>query len=77
MSAFYEPVNLADAIQAFQRNSRGAIPNRFVKALRVRTRHNGHKKEVRHIRNQPATKVTFDCEEYGGKISVADYFRRS
>jgi eukaryotic translation initiation factor 2C len=77
MSAFYEPGNLADVIQTFQRNARGAIPNRFVQKLTVRTRHLGHKKVVKRIHGQPATRVMFDCEELGGRVSVADYFRQS
>jgi eukaryotic translation initiation factor 2C len=77
MSAFYEPCNLVQAIQAFQQNSRGAIPSRFVSKLTVRTRHNGHKKQVKRIMSLPASKTTFDCEEYGGKITVAEFFKRS
>jgi eukaryotic translation initiation factor 2C len=77
MSAFYEPGNLADVLQAFQRNSRGALPARFVKKLTVRTRHLGHKKAVRRIVPTPATKLSFDCAELGGKVTVAQYFARS
>jgi eukaryotic translation initiation factor 2C len=77
MSAFYEPANLADVLHAFQRNSRGALPARFVKKLTVRTRHLGYKKAVRRIVPTPATKLSFDCAELGGKVTLAQYFEHS
>lgn len=77
---FYEPCNLVEALQSFQRGSHGALPSlpsRFVKSLKVRTRHLGHKKPVKRISSQSAAKTFFDCEELGGKVSVETYFKKS
>ncbi|EIN06816.1 argonaute-like protein [Punctularia strigosozonata HHB-11173 SS5] len=76
MTAFYEPSNLADAIMAFNRQSRGGMPKAFKDKLRVRTLHLGHKKPVKAIGTKSASQTFFNCEELGGRISVADYFRR-
>jgi eukaryotic translation initiation factor 2C len=77
MTAFYEPGNLADAIMAFQRQSRGGVPKSFKDKLKVRTKHLGHKKAVKAIGTTSASQTFFNCEEFGGRTSVAEYFRRS
>jgi len=79
MTAFYKPGNLADAIMEFNRTSNGAMLQRFAQKLKVTTSHLGYKqkKPVKKIMHTSATQTFFNCEEFGGKISVADYFKRS
>ncbi|KAG1727431.1 Piwi domain-containing protein [Suillus lakei] len=78
MTAFYKPGNLADAIMAFQRSSDGAMLQRFTQKLKVTTRHLGYKqkKPIKKIMPTTARRTTFHCEEYHGKISVEEYFKR-
>ncbi|KAG2110170.1 Piwi domain-containing protein [Suillus cothurnatus] len=78
MTAFYKPGNLADAIMAFQRSSDGAMLQRFSQKLKVTTRHLGYKqkKPIKKIMSTSARRTFFHCEEYNGKISVEDYFKR-
>ncbi|RDB21860.1 Protein argonaute 1B [Hypsizygus marmoreus] len=76
MTAFIEPGNLADALLAFQRNSRGAMPTlpKSMSRLRIRTQHLGHKKAVKRIGTTSARITKFDCPELGGTVSVEQYF---
>ncbi len=53
------------------------LPKSMVKSIRVKTLHLGHKKKLNAIGNTPARNTFFDCEEFGGKISVEKYFQRS
>ncbi|KAG2357054.1 Piwi-domain-containing protein [Suillus spraguei] len=78
MTAFYRPGNLADAIMAFQRSSDGAMLQRFTQKLKVTTRHLGYKqkKPIKKIMPMSARRTFFHCEEYNGKISVEEYFKR-
>ncbi|KAF9467546.1 argonaute-like protein [Collybia nuda] len=76
-TAFVEPGNLADALLAFGRNSKGALPNlpeALVRSLKVRTQHLHHTKLVKAIGNKSARQTTFNCEELGGKVTVEQYF---
>jgi len=79
MTAFYKPGNLADAIIEFNRNSNGAMLQRFAQKLKVTTSHLGYKqkKPIKKIMSTTARQTTFYCEEYGGQISVEEYFKRS
>jgi hypothetical protein len=79
MTAFYKPGNLADAIMAFQRSSDGAMLQRFSQKLKVTTTHLGYKqkKPIKKIMPTSARRTFFPCEEYNGKISVEEYFKRS
>ena len=81
MTAFIESKNMAQAIMNFQRGSYGATPNlpkMFGKSiLRVRTRHLGYRKTVLAIGENNANQERFLCEELGGVVTVAEYFRRS
>ncbi|KAJ7915685.1 argonaute-like protein [Mycena leptocephala] len=81
MTAFVEPGNLADALLAFSRNSRGAmptLPKAFAKSIKVTTRHLGFKmrKPIKAIASTSARNTFFNCEEFGGKISVENYFAK-
>lgn len=79
MTAFYTPGNLADAIMAFNHNSKGGMPKRFSQGIKVTTSHLGYKskKPLKRIMTKSARDQKFDCEEYGGTISVEDFFKRS
>jgi eukaryotic translation initiation factor 2C len=79
MTAFYKPGNLAEAIIEFNRTSNGAMLQRFTQKLKVTTSHLGYKqkKPIKKIMSTTARQTTFHCEEYKGKISVEDYFKRS
>ncbi|KAJ6632516.1 Piwi-domain-containing protein [Mycena sp. CBHHK59/15] len=81
MTAFIEPGNLADALLAFSRDSRGAMPN-LPKAtacsIKVTTKHLGFKmrKPIKMIASTSARNTYFDCAEFGGRISVEQYFAK-
>jgi eukaryotic translation initiation factor 2C len=81
MSAFIEQKTMAQAIADFQRGSRGAVPHvaaMFGKSnLKVRTKHLGYRKSVWAISGQNANEYKFLCEELGGTVTVAEYFRKS
>jgi eukaryotic translation initiation factor 2C len=80
MTAFIVPGNLADRLMEFSRNSRGAmptLPKSMVKSIRVKTLHLGYKKKLNAIGNNSARNTYFDCEEFGGRVSVETYFQRS
>ncbi|KAK7039451.1 protein argonaute 1B [Favolaschia claudopus] len=79
MTAFVQPGNLADALLAFGRNTHGALPNLpkpLAKSIKVTTKHLGYKmrKPIKNIPSRSAADTTFDCEEFGGRISVETYF---
>ncbi|KAG1867688.1 Piwi domain-containing protein [Suillus subluteus] len=78
MTAFYKPGNLADAIMAFQRSSDGAMLQRFTQKLKVTTSYLGYKqkKPIKKIMSTSARRTFFHCEEYHGKISVEEYFKK-
>ncbi|KAF7366724.1 Protein argonaute-3 [Mycena sanguinolenta] len=75
-TAFYTPGNLARGMEDFRNASFGARPNAFVKGVRIKTTHLGYKKTVKSVFNKSARDHKFDCAEFGGLISVEDYFRR-
>jgi eukaryotic translation initiation factor 2C len=79
MTAFYKPGNLSDAIMEFDRNSNGAMLQRFAQKLKVTTSHLGYKqkKSVKKIMSTNPGNTFFNCEEYNGKISVEEYFKKS
>ncbi|KAL5522335.1 hypothetical protein ACEPAF_2192 [Sanghuangporus sanghuang] len=79
MSAFYVPyARLSDAILEFQARSRGAIPQELEGRVRVTTTHLGYRKKnpIKAFGAQSARKTMFQCDEFGGKISVEQYFQR-
>lgn len=80
MSAFIVPGNLADRLREFQSNSRGGmptLPKGMIKSIKVKTIHMGYKKRLNSIGNASARDTYFDCEEFGGRISVEQYFLKS
>ena len=80
MTAFIEPGNLADRLMAFNQNTRGAmptLPKAMAKSITVKARHLGYKKKLHAIGTTSARNTYFDCEEFGGKISVEHYFLKS
>ena len=79
MTAFVEPCNLADALRDFKRNSFGALPTLpdWMKKIKVKTQHLGHKKAIYQVGTRSARAATFPCEELGGTVSVEEYFLKS
>ncbi|EPQ53315.1 argonaute-like protein [Gloeophyllum trabeum ATCC 11539] len=75
MTAFYIPGNLADAMLAFQQNTRGGMPTAFARGIKVATSHLGYTRRytVRDIGQSSARRTTFDCD--GKIISVEQYMR--
>ncbi|KAJ7640433.1 argonaute-like protein [Mycena polygramma] len=80
MTAFIEPGNLAEALLAFGRNSRGAMPTlppAIAKSIKVTTQHLGFKMRKPIKRFVPTSaRNTFFTHEQWGKISVENYFSR-
>lgn len=80
MTAFYEPGNLWNAWQAFRNGSFGGSANEFLVRAKISTKHYGYKK-VHTVRkmvgNKTARRQEFDCAEFGGKITVENYYKRS
>ena len=81
MSAFIKPGNMAKALQQFNVNSRGAMPNLHIGYTRslakVKLLHLGYTKKVTSIGTTSARNTYFDCPEFGGKITVEIYFLKS
>lgn len=78
MTAFIEPGNLADALLAFSRNSRGAmptLPHELMKKVKVTTKHLGYKRRhiLQHVATTTARNTTFTSDKYG-KVSIEEYF---
>ena len=80
MTAFIVPGNLAERLLEFRNNARGSMPNlpkAMVKSIKIKTLHLGYKKKLNAIGNLSARKMAFDCQEYGGRITVENYFKKS
>ncbi|KAH9987974.1 Piwi-domain-containing protein [Russula vinacea] len=78
MSAFYEPGKLSDALRSFLVSSFDAIPREFMRKVKVSTRHLGYKRvmTIQRVVSSSASRQTFNCQEFGGHISIKDYFFR-
>jgi eukaryotic translation initiation factor 2C len=81
MTAFVKPGNLAAALKEASDRAHGALPTlppALVKSMHVATRHMGHKRRYRlkAIGTKTARNQEFQCDKYGGKISVENYFKR-
>ncbi|KAH9850924.1 Piwi-domain-containing protein [Lenzites betulinus] len=78
MTAFYTPGNLAECMLAFRRETSGGMPHGFADKLKVATRHLGYTKKhtiFRVMTSLTARTARFDCEEYGRKVSVEEFFK--
>ncbi|TFK25878.1 QDE2 protein [Coprinopsis marcescibilis] len=76
MTAFVEPGNLADRLFEFRRNTNTmpTLPKAMVRSIRVRTAHLKHRRKLNEIGTTTARNTFFNCEEFGGKISVETFF---
>ena len=79
MTAFYKAGNLADSIVDFQRQSKGAMLQRFAQKLKVTTSHLGYKqtKPLKKIMSTTAKTTSFQCDEFNTKLTIEQYFKRS
>ncbi|KAI0313098.1 hypothetical protein OF83DRAFT_581443 [Amylostereum chailletii] len=81
MSAFHQPGNLADAVDAFIADPHGRRPREFMYRAKISTLHLGYRRTwvIRSIiGNHTASAERFKCDEYGGgTISVEEYYLRS
>lgn len=75
-TAFYQPQNLAMAMEQFRNHSFGAQPANFVRGVRVKTTHLGYKKTVKKLHSKNAREHKFDSGDYG-TVSVEQYFKKS
>ncbi|EAU83532.1 QDE2 protein [Coprinopsis cinerea okayama7 len=78
MTAFVEPGNLAQRLLEFRRHSgtMPTLPKAMIKSIKVKTLHLKHKKKLNDIGTTTARATYFQCEEFGGKISVEQFFRK-
>ncbi|KAI0797593.1 Piwi-domain-containing protein [Abortiporus biennis] len=78
MTAFYIPGNLVDAMQAFQNQSRGGMPNEFADQLKILTKHLGYpkKKTILRIVGKPPSQVKFYWDKIKAEVTVAEFFKR-
>jgi eukaryotic translation initiation factor 2C len=79
MSAFHEPGKLSDALLAFSHASFDAIPRELLRRVKVSTRYLGYKRvlTIQRVVSVSASRQTFQCQEFGGTISIKDYYFRS
>ena len=79
MSAFHQPGRLSDALRAFSVTSYDAIPREFMRKVKVSTTYLGYKRvmTIQRVVGVSANRQTFLCQEFGGTISVAEYFFKS
>ncbi|KAM5533769.1 hypothetical protein V8D89_012544 [Ganoderma adspersum] len=78
-TAFYVPGNLAQRMDEFRAETGGAMPESFANGLKVSTTHLGYTRTyVIHgiMMDKTAREERFDCQEFGGMISVEEFFRR-
>ena len=80
MSAFHEPGRLSDALSAFASGSFDASPQELMRKLKVSTQYLGYKR-IRTINRiflgSSARQHRFSCVEFGGMISVEEYYLKS
>ncbi|KAI0773186.1 Piwi-domain-containing protein [Trametes elegans] len=77
MTAFYTPGNLAQAMVEFKRQTGGGMPQAFADRLKVATKHLGYTKKstiARIMTSLTARRTQFDCEEFGRKVTVEEFF---
>ncbi|KZT01939.1 Piwi-domain-containing protein [Laetiporus sulphureus 93-53] len=78
MTAFFVPGNLATAMSKFSHKGKDRMRMEFVQRVKVATAHLGYtrKKSILRIMSEPPRKLSFECEELGGEVTVEDYFKR-
>ncbi|KAJ2936747.1 hypothetical protein H1R20_g354, partial [Candolleomyces eurysporus] len=79
MTAFVEPGNLADRLLNYGESSYGAMPTlskAMIRSIKVRTLHLHHRKKLTAIGTTTARNTFFPCAEYGGNISVEQFFKK-
>ncbi|KAJ2913428.1 hypothetical protein MD484_g6984, partial [Candolleomyces efflorescens] len=79
MTAFVEPGNLADRLLNFGETAHGAmptLPKAMIRSIKVRTLHLNHRKKLTAIGTTTARNTFFPCAEYGGNISVEQFFKK-
>jgi hypothetical protein len=80
MTAFVEPGNLADRLLNYGEAAYGAMPTlskAMIRSIKVRTLHLNHRKKLTAIGTTTARNTFFPCAEYGGNISVEQFFKKS
>ena len=80
MTAFYTPGNLAQAMDAFQSQTGGAMPSYFAERLKISTKHLGYTRKYtihKVMTSLTARSHRFDCQEMGGQVTVEQYFKKS
>ncbi|CAK5263252.1 unnamed protein product [Mycena citricolor] len=82
MTAFIQPGNLGQALQAFNRNSHGTmptLPQAMVKSIKVTTSYLGYNKrsKIWSIGSTSARNTKFNCQQLGGMVSVETYFLKT
>ena len=80
MTAFVEPGNLADRLLNFGEAAYGAMPTlskAMIRSIKVRTLHLNHRKKLLAIGTTTARNTFFPSPEYGGNISVEQFFKKS
>ena len=53
------------------------LPKAMMKGITVKVEHLGYKRKLRAIESMSARGTYFDCEEFGGNISVEQNFLKS
>ncbi|KAH8832943.1 Piwi-domain-containing protein [Flagelloscypha sp. PMI_526] len=78
MTAFIMPGGLDKALDQFQSRQGGlpTLPPRFAKSIKPFIRHLKGKRALKAIGIQSARETKFDCQEFGGRISVEQYFKK-
>ena len=80
MSAFHEPGRVSDALSAFASGSFDASLQELMRKLKVSTQYLGYKR-IRTINRiflgSSARQHRFSCVEFGGMISVEEYYLKS
>jgi len=49
----------------------------MIRSIKVRTTHLNHRKKLKAIGKTTARNTYFECKEFGGRISVEAFFKKS
>ncbi len=74
LMGFYSSVRPGNKLPFFE-----AIPREFMRKVKVSTRYLGYKRvmTIQRVISSSASRQTFNCQEFGGHISIKDYFLKS